>query len=87
MRFESWVERASGAIYRKLREYRILAGCSRRAMAILNLALCKQESDTPTVSHPYRTAGTAAVRAMSVVLTPSFSGLCTCNRQGCRVFS
>jgi hypothetical protein len=40
------------------------------AFAILVLASLRHESDSPMVSQPYMTLGTAAVRAMRVVLTP-----------------
>ena len=39
------------------------------AFAILVLASLRHESDSPMTSQPYMMAGTAAVRAMSVVLT------------------
>ena len=74
VRFERWVERATGAINRKQRKHRVLARrCGGSSHGNFNSSVMEAGVEKrPTVSHPYMTASTAAMRAMSVVLTPVF---------------
>ena len=58
------------SIARKVRMGFLPQETGEAAFAIFVLASLRQESESPMVSHPYITDGTAAVRAMSVVLTP-----------------
>ena len=71
MSFEGRVKSATGTILARRVSTEFLphvAGDA--AFAILVLASLRHESESPMVSQPYMTLGTAAVRVMRVVLTP-----------------